>query len=151
MKERYVREFEIDTLPDAELRQEHLRKVKRRLVTLSPGQYIFDQVKEVGLFAETADWRERIPAGSRILLYGAGKRGKELFCDLIRNTAYKILGWTDQKYKEIGYPVLSIEEALQMDYDNILISIESPVIAEKIKTDLIKRGVSQDQIVWSQG
>lgn len=150
-KERYVREFEIDTLPDAELRQEHLRKAKQRLVTLSPGQYIFDHVKEVGLFAETADWRERIPAGSRILLYGAGKRGKEMFCDLIRDTAYKILGWTDQKYKEIGYPVLSIEEALQMDYDNILISIESPVIAEKIKNDLIKRGVSQDQIVWSQG
>ncbi len=150
-KNRYIRELEIDTLPDADLHQERLKKVKRRLVTLSPGQYIFDQVKRVGLFAETADWRERIPAGSGILLYGAGKKGKELFCDLIKDKAYRIAGWTDQKYKEIGYPVIGIDEALRQDYDYILVSIESPAVAEKIKVNLIERRISPNKIIWAGG
>lgn len=150
-KNRYIRQLEIDTLPDVELRQERIRKIRKRLVTLSPGQYIFGKVKGAGLIAETADWRERIPAGSRILLYGAGKRGKELFCDLILDKAYRIAGWTDQKYKEIGYPVIGIEEALRQDYDHVLVSIESPVVAEKIRDDLIKRGVSLDQVFWAGG
>lgn len=150
-KNQYIKELGIDVLSDGDLNQERLRKVRRRLMSLSPGQYMFERVKRVGLFAETADWRERIPAGSRILLYGAGKRGKELFCGLILDKVYRIAGWTDQKYKEIRYPVIGIDEALRQDYDHVLVSIESPVVAEKIRADLIKRGVSPDQIFWAGG
>lgn len=150
-KERYVRELGIDALPDVGLHQERLRIVRRRLMNLSPGQYIFDKVNRVGLFAEATDWKKKIPAGSRILLYGAGKRGKELFCDLVWDKNYRLAGWMDQKYKEIGYPVTATDEALRQDYDYILVSIESPAVAEKIKADLIKRGVSPGQIIWAGG
>lgn len=150
-KKRYIRELEIDALSDGELYQERLRRVRQRLMTLSPGQYMFDKIKRAGHFAETVDWKRRIPVGSRILLYGAGKIGKELFCDLIRDKDYRLAGWTDQKYKEIGYPVIGIDEALRQEYDDILVSIESPVVAEKIKEDLIKRRVSPDQIIWVGG
>lgn len=150
-KNRYVKELEIDTLPEGRLHQENLKKVRQSLLVLSPGQYIFEKEKGVGLFKESVNWRKRIPEGSRLVLYGAGKRGKELFCELIRDNHYRIAGWTDQRYREIGYPVVCVDEALRQNYDYLLISIESPVIAEKIKTSLMKLGVNPEKMIWAGG
>lgn len=150
-KKRYVRELEIDRLPDKCFRQDRLRKIRKSLISLSPGQYIFDKEKKIGLFAGTDNWKTKIPEGSRIILYGAGKRGKELFCNLIRENGHQLAGWADQKYKEIGYPVICADEALRNEYDYILVSIESPVIAEKIKTGLIESGVRPEKIIWAGG
>ncbi len=150
-KNRWVRELEIDRLPDKKLHLNHLKQIRQSLLTLNPGQYIFEKEKGVGLFKETANWKKRIPSGSKIILYGAGKRGKELFCELVRNNYYKIAGWTDQRYREIGYPVICVDEALRQPYDYILISLESPIIVEKIKKDLIKRMVSPEKMIWAGG
>lgn len=46
------------------------------------------------------------------------------------------------------YPVISVEAALQQDFDYIFVSVMSKKTVDKIKESLLCRGVGQAKIVW---
>ncbi len=144
-----MRELELDRLSDGDFRQQRLRRIRNCLLTLAPGEYVFDKTNRKGLFADTASWRAKLEKGSRVLLYGAGKRGRTLFPELLGDGEYRITGWVDKNHKEIGYPVIGLDEAIQNGFDAILISLESPAAVEKIRCELRKKGIEDERILWT--
>ena len=147
-KNRYKGELALEQIPGEEFNQKRLAQIRRCLCELSPGQYLFDREKGNGLFAGEDAWRQVIPEQSRIIVYGAGKRGKEIFVKIIESGCYELVAWSDKKYQEMGYPIVSPEGAMAMEFDFILVAIESKNIYDKIKADLIQQGGNPDRIVW---
>lgn len=147
-KNKYISELALEQIEDEKFNQKRLVQLRRCLCELSPGQYLFDREKGKGLFADEDAWKQAIPEHSRIIVYGAGKRGKEIVVKIMKSDCYKLAAWSDKKYREMGYPIVSPEDAMSKEYDSILVAIESKNIYEKIKTDLIQKGGNPDKIVW---
>lgn len=92
-----------------------------------------------------------IPAGSSIVIYGAGAFGNAVYHYLQGSKEYAISAWCDRdfrKYQIMGYPVQSVGEALKCHYDYIFVAIMSYKTVEKIKKLLISDGVNENKIVW---
>lgn len=97
-------------------------------------------------------WRfpvENISLDSRIVLYGAGKVGKD-FYDFIQKTRYcQLIAWTDQNWKELGEPIISPERLGQIQYDKIVIAIYRENKALQAKDKLMSMGISEESLVWA--
>ncbi len=146
---KHVQELELLMVPDDRLVQRRIIKIRHRLMELTPGQYLFDREKGIGLFEADEKWRTIIPEGSKVILYCAGKKGKELFKELAISTEFRLAAWADAKFEDYGYPVISPDKALEQEYDYILVAIESEGIFGKIKKTFISKGVSTDKILWA--
>ena len=92
-----------------------------------------------------------IPITSSIIIYGAGGFGSAVYQYVLQKNQYKISAWCDRdyiKYQNMKYPVISVEAALQQDFDYIFVSVMSKKTVDKIKESLLCRGVGQAKIVW---
>lgn len=95
----------------------------------------------------------RIPVGSKVILYGAGKMGKNYYQNikklnrlnlvaiLDRNAATLFKVWSDVS-------ILEPKAIVNLNYDYILITIEDETIANIVKNDLHQYGVSEKKIIW---
>lgn len=81
--------------------------------------------------------------GQKILLYGAGKFGRRLYEILLNDKQFEVVGWTD---KVLNDKCINISDALQLEYDVIVIAIAMADVAEKAILDLIDLGVSRNKI-----
>lgn len=149
-KNKYTDELELGLIPDDRLTQKRIVKIRKRLLNLSPGQYLFEREKNCGMFAPDEKWRDVIPQGSRIILYCAGKIGKRLFTELIQDSQYTLVAWADSAYEAYGYPLVDPEGVLDKEYDFILVAIESEAVFERIKSDLARMGARPKSILWSE-
>ncbi|MCQ2498094.1 MAG: hypothetical protein MJ133_03845 [Lachnospiraceae bacterium] len=85
----------------------------------------------------------------KIVIYGAGRRGKELMSWFInKNKLKQIVAWSDKKYKEMGYPIVNPEEIKNIDHDLIFVAIEKKDIFEEIKKELVAEGISESSVKW---
>lgn len=95
-------------------------------------------------------WRfpvESISPDSRIVLYGAGKVGKD-FYDFIQKTRYcQLIAWVDAEWEKIGQPVVSLEQIRNLKYDKIIIAIYQKEMAEQIRMELVNKGIRTECIV----
>lgn len=86
-----------------------------------------------------------------IVLYGAGRVGKDYYAQICKYRDCKIVAWVDKNWNkiELDYTKLqslsSIEHAV---YDVALIAIENEELAKTIKADLISNGIPEEKIVW---
>lgn len=86
---------------------------------------------------------------TNMIIYGAGKIGKRVLGKYTEKTEINVLSWVDlnsERYKKSGYPVSSIDEALNMEYDLWVISIGGK--NEHIKPFLVECGVNERKIVY---
>ena len=86
--------------------------------------------------------------GKKIVLYGAGKMGKDYQRQLCK-MGYKVVLWVDshaQEDSEIKVP----HEILDVDYDVILIAVSRYEYAKDIIVALQNMGVGKDRIIWKQ-
>lgn len=96
---------------------------------------------------------EEIKANSRIYLYGAGGFGKILKKHLERSATLEFVGWTDgnaENLKRSGLKISTIEEMIVSEFDYIVVSILNERIAEQIRKELEKMGISHKKIVIIQ-
>jgi len=97
---------------------------------------------------------ERINRNSKIILYGAGKVG-QCYWQQIEKTKYcKILCMVDRDCGRYFFSgKISIYKNIpEVDYDYLVIAVENPLIAEKIKIELINKNiVPQKKIIVSSG
>lgn len=89
--------------------------------------------------------------GSRIILYGAGRYGNQLYDILASCKEKKIVQWIDRNYESIKNSKRSLAglEALgQEEYDCVLIGVVSKESADEIRAELMCRGVPAWKIYW---
>lgn len=86
----------------------------------------------------------KMPYGSKVIIYGAGRFGVELKKIVEKVGKWKIVAWTDQNARE---GVVSSNNIVTMNYDYILIAVLINEVIEKIEKDLEKKGISKDKIL----
>lgn len=92
-----------------------------------------------------------IPIGSKIILYGAGGVGQQIYRYLYESNKVEIIGWLDKNFEEYqrqNYDVKSPKDIVEWNYDFVLIANINNKVADAIKNDLISLGVEQEKILW---
>ncbi len=91
----------------------------------------------------------KVKKGSRVLIYGAGKLGKQIYYAIKDSLEYNIVGIVDknwQAYINQGIEVISPEAILSLEYDNIIIAISYINIREQVKMSLNEIGIDKSKI-----
>ncbi len=86
---------------------------------------------------------------SNIVIYGAGKLGFRLVEALIKNNDYNIVAWVDKSTNRVtvgNYKIITIDEALKLEYDYIVIAILDYDIAITVKQTLLDKGIQEKKI-----
>ena len=96
----------------------------------------------------------KVPADSRIVLYGAGHVGR-VYRHQIRLSQYcRLAAWADAAYsreelKQLG--VVSPDLLKELEYDLIVIAIENKETISVVKAMLMKMGIAEERIVVADG
>lgn len=90
-------------------------------------------------------------SGKKIVLYGAGRVGKNYYTQLARYRECQIVAWIDERYEkrqaEIDYfTLLSPEKVAQYEFDYVLIAVFNRHISEQIKEKLMTMGIEEKKI-----
>lgn len=91
----------------------------------------------------------KIRKGSRILIYGAGKLGKQIYDAAKEDPNFEVAGLIDKNYEEYvrqGVNVRAPEEVSSIDYDYLIIAISYAGVKNQVKRDLVKMGVMEEKI-----
>lgn len=91
----------------------------------------------------------KVKRDSKILIYGAGKFGKQIYSIVKNSTNYEVVGRADKNwklYEKQGVDVIAPEDILDLDYDYIIIAITYANIRNQAKKYLMELGISEDKI-----
>ncbi len=88
----------------------------------------------------------------KIVLYGAGKRGQDLYREIRKNENACVVLWVDKNYKNCGHREMEIsppDRILEVSYDYLWIGVADLEIVKGIREDLISLGVPAVKILWN--
>lgn len=92
---------------------------------------------------------DKVEKGMKIVLYGAGGVGHTYIDQLKKINYCTVVLWIDKYYeKYIADHVCAIEQIQSVDYDRVVIAIESLDICNVMRDTLINLGVQKDKIVY---
>lgn len=111
------------------------------------------QEEAVGSFRIPFYQMERIEElfGKRVILYGAGLVGQDYYVQIKKNMSCNLQAWVDQNYQQIHFDyaqITGVESIKDLDYDVLLIAVEKAKLAEEIRGELCKEGISDSKIKW---
>lgn len=89
--------------------------------------------------------------GKRIILYGAGRAGQDMYRQL-ETFGYEIVLWVDKNpiiYRKRGFLVNPPEKINNCFFDVIYVAVEDGKMASVIRKDLVKMGVEKEKIIWN--
>ena len=78
---------------------------------------------------------EKVQKDSRLVLYGAGEVGQWYLAQLRQSGFARVVAIADrdwEKYPSLGVPLIAPEKIKEMDFDCVLVSIESVHVAKKV-------------------
>lgn len=91
----------------------------------------------------------------KVILYGAGVNGINIYRYLIENSNCKIINWVDKMYENINlidigidYKINSVKSIDIGSDEKIIITIINKEVAKKIQSELLKMGISRERIIW---
>lgn len=93
---------------------------------------------------------EKIKPYSRVIIYGAGRVGKQYYQQLTRGNYAQIVAWTDKNadsmriYSDL---FMNLDESLKRGFDYIVIAINDLTIHDEVKKTLVDRGVKTALII----
>ena len=88
--------------------------------------------------------------GKKVVLYGAGKIGREYRRSLLSSQISLVL-WVDRSYvnlRQSGLPVDAPSDIKKCVFDYILVAIKEEDMARMIRKDLEKMGAAPEKILW---
>ncbi len=94
---------------------------------------------------------EKLPAGSRIAVYGAGDVGKDFYTQLSDSKRLHVTAWADgnaEALRRQGYPVCDKRELRDTVFDYIVIAVLYRETAEEIGRELLLEGMEKEKLVW---
>ena len=87
-----------------------------------------------------------IKRGSKVIIYGAGIIGEEIYTRIQETNFCKIMLWVDSNAEAYGEQVKHPEEIKKVSYDYIILAVTNQDIREQIKRDLIHYGIDSRTI-----
>lgn len=130
--------------------QKQLDKIKK----MPAQEYLFEQ------YIEKNEEKNRfvfpfqeVGSAKNIVLYAAGKKGKDFYGQLLNQDAYNILAWVDEAYEKYngkGLPVKPVETIQNIEYDKIVLAIDDPEISNEAKNKLIEMDVPMNKIITTE-
>ncbi len=95
---------------------------------------------------------EEIPKNSRLIVYGAGKAGREFVRLFLQNKYVEIVAWVDKNFEgEIySYKIERPESIKYREFDYILLALTDEVIASDVRKYLCNLGISDKKIIWKE-
>lgn len=73
----------------------------------------------------------------RVVLYGGGRNGKEIFASVLHSSFCRVIGWADRNYLVLGYPMMNPEQIKELDYEYIYVTVSNREIQKEIVDYLI--------------
>lgn len=89
--------------------------------------------------------------GERVVIYGAGNVGRDFLRQVQEYGYVKLVGMADRAGGTAKIPGVEVKypaELKDMEYDAILLSVQDGKLAESIREDLKKLGISEEKIRW---
>ncbi|MCH5185705.1 MAG: glycosyltransferase [Oscillospiraceae bacterium] len=146
LKNKYFEKLDVYDITDDKFKNKYFAKLRYCIKNMSCGEYVYAKYNDLFPFDNDKTWKEKIGSSDKIIIYGAGDMGKEIFCKLIKDT--KITGWCDKNYAYIGYPVLSPEIIPKTEYDYVIVAVAEKGLYKIIKSELVSNGVFENKICW---
>lgn len=87
----------------------------------------------------------------KIILYGAGGFGQEMYRMLTEKRLGEVVLWADKRYpvyKKLELPVSAPEEIAACAYDMVFIAVLDVQVCERITESLMEQGVSREKISY---
>lgn len=96
---------------------------------------------------------EKIPKGSKIVLYGAGKVGKSYYNQILESHYCEVVEWIDNDRKTGFNSSIQIanEQIIQhVEFDYVVIAIKNESVAKQISNKLCNEyDLKRQQIIWN--
>ncbi|SCY71393.1 glycosyltransferase [Butyrivibrio sp. INlla14] len=93
-----------------------------------------------------------VPDKSRIVIFGAGFRGREIYRTNSELNKYTVTGWLDSNAEHLGEIYGCIikppEQIIECDYDYVVIAVDKLSVMQEIREKLIALDVSENKIIW---
>lgn len=89
----------------------------------------------------------------KVVIYGAGNVGKDVYIQLCKYCDIKIVDWIDKNNNRYHYPYYTVHNASVLsclEYDFILIAVLRENVANSIKSDMIAYGIPGDKVIWKK-
>lgn len=89
--------------------------------------------------------------GKKVVIYGAGRVGKDFVTQISKYEKCNIVCWVDKNYKKLDVKyreIVALEQIFDKSYDYILIAVAQKTVAYEIKQLLLKNGISKEKILW---
>lgn len=98
-------------------------------------------------------YMDELLAGKRIVLYGAGRVGKDYYLQIKKAFKNEFLLWVDKEhenFQNVNMPVEPVASISENPFDYIIIAVKDEKLAVEIKTELINSGIDEDKIWWKE-
>lgn len=149
--------FEIDDSPFPKLEDKYDKKLSgggiNEEIVFFLGKILVHQAEEI----EKLHWEtdhlvlpEGLISGSRVIIYGADKKGRRLYHYIQRIKRYQVVGFVDKRWEIYSKIESSVEDPMMIfttDFDYILIGVGPQDTAQRICEWLAIRGISMDKIM----
>lgn len=89
----------------------------------------------------------------KIVIYGAGNVGKDIYIQLCKYSDIQIVDWIDKNNDKYNYhycPVNNVSVLPLLEYDIILIAVLRENVAKSIKNDILSMGCDVRKILWKK-
>ena len=89
----------------------------------------------------------------KVVLYGAGAVGRSYYLQIVTQEKCKIVAWVDrefEKLQEVGINVDSPEVLIDIDYDYLIVAVESKKLYKSILNDLAQYGIDTKRVIWKE-
>jgi len=91
--------------------------------------------------------------GKKIIVYGAGRIGRDYYAQMCRYTDCKVVAWMDSHPEWYDYPhirLCGIDDLDSLGFDLLVIAVKAAETADEICNQLIGRGIEKNRIYWSE-
>ena len=150
LKDGKLKALGIADATEEELHDEGFIEQRRLILSYEPEEYLFRKMNGMPPFDEAKAWKNGLPRGSRLVVYGADRLGVDVVHSILWNQDYKLTAWVDEQYESLGYPVQSPDMIKGMEYDYILIVSRSKENYERIRSMLEGRGIVTEKLRWQK-
>lgn len=148
-KEKYYEALDLSGVPENRFSIPYWVTFRNAFRDMNAGEYLYSRMYGLTPFKSQAAWKGEIPVNAKVVVYGAGKIGTGIFSEIMQEKNYKVLAWVDAQYEKIGYPVVAPEEIKTLDFDFVLVAVESESLYQDICQYLRKWKVSESKICWT--